>query len=225
MEVSLRTILLIQLVSFSVTLRYECDQRNVSCGCGFKSAEINSTSVGLERAIPYSWSMLVSVRIDGTHRCTGTLLSDLHVLTAASCFSPNESRNVTIAAGIHRLDQPCQTVRRVDQLNIHPNWSIADGLGNNLALLRLAAPLEFKKEVLISAACLPSTTESNATLAVVGWNHPAEQVLQQMFVYASDSNESECAGVLCIHRPEGWSRAWNERRHSFSSSSRSGRSG
>ena len=224
MKVVLRLFLFTALVGISAALRYECDQRNVSCGCGFKNTEINLDSATIGSAIPYSWSMVVSIRFDcrgindpHTHCCTGTLLNDLYVLTAASCFPPNEnisvvSRNVTIVAGVHRLDQQCQTVRRIDRISIHPNWTNGPGrLGQNMALLRLADSLDFDMEVLISPTCLPSITNTNTTLALVGWNHPEEQVLQQMSVYATESNGSECARetnssdarVLCVHRAEG----------------------
>ena len=224
MKALLRIVLFTALVGIGAALRYDCDQRNVSCGCGFKNTEINIDSATIERAIPYSWSMVVSIRFDcrgindlHTHCCTGTLLSDLYVLTAVSCFPANGnisvvSRNVTIVAGVHRLDQQCQTVRHIDRISIHPNWTNGAGrLGQNMALLRLAEPLDFDVEVLISPICLPSTTNTNTTLALVGWNHPEEQVLQQLSVYATASNGSECAGetnisdarVLCVHRAEG----------------------
>jgi hypothetical protein len=238
MKVSLRAFLFSVLIAISVALRYDCDQRNVSCGCGFKHAEMNIGSANIESAIPHSWSMIVSVRFDchgindaHTHCCAGTLLNDLYVVTAASCFPTNEnisivSRNVTIAAGVDRLDQHRQTVRHIDQISIHPNWTTGGGsLGHNIALLRLAEPLDFEMEVLISPACLPSTTNSNSTFALVGWNHPEEQVVQQLSVYATDSNALECAPemnnsdarVLCVHRPEGQSNVFriSDYHHSF----------
>ncbi|CAF4428763.1 unnamed protein product, partial [Adineta steineri] len=76
-------------ITLCIAIRYDCDNRNRSCGCGFKNVEINEENNNPEEAIPYSWSMIVSIRYDckqngdpSTHCCSGTILNNRYVLTA-----------------------------------------------------------------------------------------------------------------------------------------------
>lgn len=214
------------LISISVALRYACNQRNVSCGCGFKEVEVEHGLHRLDEAIPHSWSMLVSIQYDchhnqnpSTHCCTGTILSDRYILTSASCFDrqANKSalaKDVTVVAGIHSLNQRCSSDHKVDAVLIHSNWSTERNDTHDLALLRLATRLDFSNDVLLSRACLASGQEhsrniamSNTTLAVVGWNVSDDfetdksPVLRQLTFYSSDLNTSDA--LWHIRQPEG----------------------
>jgi secreted trypsin-like serine protease len=219
MKLQLIKILAIQLVSITlcIAIRYDCDKRNVTCGCAFKHVEINEENNNPEEAIPYSWSMVVSIRYDcnrngdmSTHCCGGTILNDRYILTAARCFDPTDnssllSGNITIAASVHSLSQNCQTIRVVDDIFIHPNWTTMDEAMHNIAILRLAEPLDFHTDFIISPACFPSRMNTaveimpNTKLAVVGWSvfsnsgNNTDQVLQQLIVYPIDYNDSLCA--------------------------------
>jgi V8-like Glu-specific endopeptidase len=219
MKLRLFEILVIHLISITlcITIRYDCDSRDISCGCGFKNVDINEESNYPAETIPYSWSMVVSIRYDcqqngdsSTHCCGGTILNDRYILTAARCFDPTDnssllSGNITIAASIHSLSQNCQTIRVVDQIFIHPNWTSFDEAIHNLAILRLAEPLDFDTDFIIRQACFPSRVNTaveimeNKTLAVVGWSvfdsagNVTSQVLQQLIVYPNDDNDSLCA--------------------------------
>lgn len=204
-------------ITLCMSLRYECDKEDISCGCGFKNVEINEQNNSTEDAIPYSWSMMVSIRYDCyqngdpfTHCCSGTILSDRYILTGAGCFNSEDnssliSGNITVAAGIHDLSQNCQTIRVVDKLFIHPNWTQSDEAMHNIAILRLAEPIDFKSDFIARKACSTfrmNTSEEikdNTNLVVVGWNvlnnlnNSLNQILQQMSVYPNDFNNSICA--------------------------------
>jgi secreted trypsin-like serine protease len=232
MKLQLARILIIQFISITccVAIQYDCDNRNVSCGCGFKNVEIHEENNNTEDVIPHSWSMMVSIRYDchetgdpSTHCCGGTILNDIYILTAASCFNSSDnsslvSGNITIAAGIHNLSQKCQTIRVVDQIFIHPDWTPDDEAMHNIAILRLAEPLDFKIDYLIGPACFPSrmdnSSEDNSTLTVIGWNisENSDRVLQQLVVYPIGYNDSHCAEsvngstlLFCAGRQEGLS--------------------
>ncbi|UJR20471.1 hypothetical protein I4U23_023600 [Adineta vaga] len=214
----LRTILFIYIMNITLCLaiRYDCDKRNVSCGCAFKNVEIDETN-NIEETIPYSWSMMVSIRYDchqngnlSTHCCAGTILNERYILTAARCFDPTDNSsllagNITIAANIHSLSQNCPLIRVIDQIFIHPNWTVTDEALHNIAILRLAEPLDFQTDFILSSACLPSRMDtsiemiSNSSLAVVGWSvfgnvrERKDDVLQQLIVYPIDYNDSICS--------------------------------
>jgi secreted trypsin-like serine protease len=171
-----------------MAIRYDYNKRNISCGCDFKNVEINEENNSPEVAIPYSWSMMVSIRYNChqngdplTHCCGDTILNDRYILTASRCFDPTDnsallSGNITIAASIHSLSQNCQTIRIIDQLFIHPNWTSTDEAMHNIAILCLAEQLDFNTDLIIRSACFPCRMNTfvkimdNTTLAVVGWS-------------------------------------------------------
>ena len=231
-------ILIIYLISITLctAIRYDCDKKNIRCGCGLKNVEIDEENNGTEEAIPYSWSMIVSIRYDchqngdsSTHCCSGTILSDRYILTAARCFDPSDnssslSGNITIAASIHSLSENCQTIRVVDQIFIHPNWTTFDEPMHNLAILHLAEPLDFQTDFIIRRACFPTQIDTavemmdNSTLVVVGWNvlngseDGRDLLLKQLIVHPIDHNDSLCERspddknfLFCAGRHEGLS--------------------
>ncbi|CAF3023785.1 unnamed protein product [Rotaria sp. Silwood2] len=201
---------------------YECHQRLTPCGCGLKNVEMNARIVNGENAIPYSWSMIVSLRYDclddgniSTHCCGGTILNDSYILTAAHCVETIDALslsagNVTIAAGIYRRSQQCQTIRKVDQLIIHPNWTrYTNGLRHDIAILHLTEPLDLDTNLLITRTCLPSRLNStnditnyppsNISLVVIGWgflgcfNCTTPDIIQQATLLSMHYNHSTCA--------------------------------
>lgn len=182
-------LILCGIISTCIALRYECDQQNVSCGCGFKNVDIKDGMFQLEEAIPHSWSMIVSIQYDcqkknqpSTHCCTGTILNDRYVLTSASCFDrksneTNLADDVTIVSAIHSLNQQCSIKNKVESIQLHPESITGRKYGHDLALIRLAARLDFTSDFLLSRVCPITPSENNtmnpsmnSTWAVVGWN-------------------------------------------------------
>ncbi|CAF4135531.1 unnamed protein product [Rotaria sp. Silwood2] len=201
---------------------YECNQRSVPCGCGFKNVEMNAHIVSDKNAVPDSWPMIVSLRYDcldngnvATHCCSGTILSDSYILTAAHCVERIHASillagNVTIATGIYSRSKQFQTIRKVDQIVIHPNWTrLVNGLRDDIAILHLAEPFDFTTNLLIGRTCLPpqlnSTNDivkyppSNISLVMIGFNfdensnYTASDVIQQATLLSIYHNHSTCA--------------------------------
>lgn len=198
-------------------VRYICN-KNLPCGCGYSNVEINARIINGEEAIPYSWSMIVSLRYDffhdgnfDRHACGGTILTDSYILTAASCLEgiegDIESANVTIAVGIHKRSQPVQIIREVDGALIHPNWTGAWNNDYDIALLHLSEPLDFQIYSFISRTCLSSQLYNpeellryppiNKTLAIVGWGRTIpfgddSDILRQIIVSSIDPNNTKC---------------------------------
>ncbi|CAF3227069.1 unnamed protein product [Rotaria sp. Silwood2] len=202
---------------------YSCNNRNTSCGCGNRNvAFIQSRIINGDEAIPYSWSMIVSIRYncfrDGNikaHCCGGTILNEYYILTAANCVDQIDhssilSHNITIAAGIHNLTEINQTIRRVDQIFIHPKYAgQAQLYKNDIAILHLAEPLDLDTNPFIARTCRPPRANSpeyvlrypsnGSILAAVGWGtfdklaFRKPQLLQQLSIYAIDHNDPTCA--------------------------------
>lgn len=191
---------------------FKCN-KNLSCGCASNNVEINARIINGEEAIPYSWSMIVSIRYDFfhdgnslRHACSGTILSNSYILTSVNCLqevSHNiQLANVTIAAGIHRRSQPIQIIRKIDDIIIHPNWTNVWNSDYDIALLHLTEPLDFKINSLITRTCLSKQYPSNnTTLAVVGWgrtsiNEDDSDILRQIIVSSIDSNNTKCTNQI-----------------------------
>ncbi|CAF2765003.1 unnamed protein product [Rotaria sp. Silwood2] len=201
---------------------YECNQRSVSCGCGFKKVEMNANIVSGENAVPYSWPMIVSLRYDclgngdvATHCCSGTILSDSYILTAAHCVERIHASilladNVTIATGIYSRSEQFQTISKVDKIFIYPNLTrLMNGFRDDIALLHLAEPFDFTTNLLIGRTCLPpqlnSTNDimkyppSNISLVMIGLdfhensNYTACDVIQQTNLLSIHHDHSICA--------------------------------
>jgi secreted trypsin-like serine protease len=218
----MKLFIFVLLLSVSIQAKHFKCNRNLSCGCGSQNVEINARIINGEEAVPYSWSMIVSIRYnvlqDGNflqHACGGTILTESYILTAASCladFKDNiKSANVTIAAGIHRRSQPFQIVREVDDMIVHPKWISAWDSDYDIALLHLSEPLNFQVNSLITRTCLSAQLDNpeelvqyppiNTTLAVVGWGRTVSfgddsDLLRQIIVSSIDPDNTKCANKV-----------------------------
>ncbi|CAF0852847.1 unnamed protein product [Adineta steineri] len=154
-------------------MTYDCNKSKVPCGCGYKNVNIcQSRIIGGEGAVQHSWSIIVSLRMDCsgnnkgvTHCCGGTILTESYILTAAHCVDNSLISNITVVAGIHNRVQINQTIRTVDRIIAHPNYTGPfHGLRNDIALLHLSEPLDFDTSPFIARTCLPHRINSSANL-------------------------------------------------------------
>ncbi|CAF0751091.1 unnamed protein product [Adineta steineri] len=201
---------------------FECNKKK-SCGCGYSNVEINARIINGEEAIPFSWSMAVSIRYDLLHNgnalmhvCGGTILTNSYILTAANCVEEIKGdvklANLTIAAGIHRRSQSTQIIRQVDDIIVHPNWTSSWNQNqNDIALLHLSEPLDLENNTFITRTCLPSQINiseeliqyppTGAELAVLGWGRSSpygddSDILQQLIVSTIDTNHTKCKDII-----------------------------
>jgi hypothetical protein len=221
------TILLLIFILCDATI-YDCD-RTASCGCGHTNVDISSRIIYGEEAIPNSWSMIVSLTYtllfdDGPHIsvCGGTILTDSYILTSANCLEELNGNvsfdNLTISAGIHSRNESFQINRKADKIIMHPNrTSSSNRYGNDIALVHLDEPFDFRTSPLITRACLPpqlNTLEElieyppiGTTLVIIGWGrtihtYDESDTLQQLIVYAMHPNDTECEGLVVDPRTE-----------------------
>ncbi|CAF3827187.1 unnamed protein product [Rotaria magnacalcarata] len=198
---------------------YQCNKYEVPCGCGRRNVQFPKLDTIIEsEAIPYSWSMIVSIRMNGSnkHSCSGSILTEYYILTSASCIANVPSFGITIVAGIHNYSEHDSTYRKIDQIFLHPNYmGVSDNYANDIAILHMSQPLDFDNDPFVSRTCVPeksapifnSTTnpEHELDLALIGWgsmscqNKTIQDLLQQVQIYSIDHTEKSCF-ILDKHR-------------------------
>ena len=209
----LGTIILVVLFSTTVAaVTYKCDNKAVPCGCGYNNVELTpSRIVGGEEAEHYSWSMIVSIQDFSTsqHFCGGSILDDSHILTAAHCVDSETPAGLRISAGIYNLTESYPTIRFVDAIYIHPNWSaFSSERRNDIAVLHLSKPFDFVNDVFVRRTCVPEIQSpanlveypANRTrLAIAGWgttrsgdSDSAPEILQQAEVFLIHHTDPTC---------------------------------
>ncbi|KAK8757882.1 hypothetical protein V5799_004485 [Amblyomma americanum] len=102
--------------------------------------------------------------------CSGALINDRHVVTAAHCVDKRRSDGLRVHLGSWRrnvLDEG-EVALPVKELCIHQNYS---GSANDIAIIKLAEPVEFTSR--IRPICLPRRNEhlpKDSEAYTTGWS-------------------------------------------------------
>ncbi|KAJ8374988.1 hypothetical protein SKAU_G00055680 [Synaphobranchus kaupii] len=105
--------------------------------------------VGGSDARPNSWEWQVSLQYDSWgsneyyHICGGTIVDAFHVMTAAHCILSYDASHYRVVSGEHNLYEydGSEQFSSVGNIIIHPGWTGDLGNGNDIALLKLVAPI------------------------------------------------------------------------------------
>lgn len=174
----------------------ECGQENlkaVSRIFGGKNAD--------KTTLPWIASVLVPANENGGYNlCTGSLINDRYILTAAACFTQTvDASKLYVSIKTQTKYDYTKNTLKVASYLVHPNYK--EFVGNNVALIKLENRIDFnltktngKQEV--SPICLASFSEyAPGTLSTAGFGYVDNQYKQAdqlMEVEVAELESMEC---------------------------------
>ena len=145
---------------------------------------------GGEEVVPHSipWQVAIIVRRFPPPRryvCGGTLISPIHVLTAAHCVRRLPCSAYAVEVGKHREDVKDGIEFGISHIEIHPKFAILPVcvVSFDVAIIHLTSPVDINDKV--SPACLPDKKRmggdflAGKTLTVSGWGRGSNSVLHK----------------------------------------------
>ncbi|RXG56109.1 Serine proteinase stubble [Armadillidium vulgare] len=158
---------------------------DASCKCGVKTKSPQSRIARGDLAAEHEFPWQVAIFNFRSFICSGSLINNLYVLTAAHCFDKfrdenpfNNIRNIRVALGVHQRTEfsKFKEVRQINEVIIHENYvSNISTRYYDIALMKMKEPLtRYSSE--ISPICLPPTGPSyeGRTATVSGWGREHE---------------------------------------------------
>ncbi|CAG7823759.1 unnamed protein product [Allacma fusca] len=141
-----------------------------------KKRKLGTRIVGGARSKKYKYPSIVLLRSKGQHICSGTILNEEFVLTAAHCFQTFQASDYEMVAAEHNKDRNDgheQTVQAI-KLFIHADYDDETQV-NDITLLKVSPKFKFNDKV--QAVVLPAKTydpKPNINMWFAGWGRLVE---------------------------------------------------
>jgi len=141
----------------------------------FNTGLYPSRIVGGEEATPNEFPWQVSMQYFGSHICGGSIYNANTVITAAHCGEIASPSAFSVLAGKHnlRVTENTQQLRQVSQVVLHPGYPGVTGFSNDIAILKLSAPLDLNAAV-GPVPIAPTGYTATGEATVTGWGTTRE---------------------------------------------------
>ena len=151
-------------------LIYPCSS-NQTCGCSLNAAVLTRI-IGGEQAETDTWSWTVSIRVDHSHICGGTLISSTLVLTAAHCLKTIKSLSSLKVNIGSKYVAVIRQQRFVSNIYL-PRNHIPNTFVDDIAVIRLSSAVDMTDRS-VAYICLPTVTNREyppvgTPVIAVGW--------------------------------------------------------
>ncbi|XP_053641246.2 trypsin-7-like [Cherax quadricarinatus] len=163
-----------------------------TCVCGNANVE---RIVGGVEVSPHEFPWLVGLQFNNKtiYTCGGSIINNLYILTAGHCLYDLETSQLRdptcIRVGIadhnqasHQDDVPGVTrLVNIQGYSIHPNYNLFN-ITDDIALVKLAQPLDLSSHREIRSVCLPpndNQTYQGLTATAAGWGYVTENSTTQ----------------------------------------------
>ncbi|XP_022914993.1 proclotting enzyme-like [Onthophagus taurus] len=160
--------------------------------CGMKNGDQNRI-VGGHNADINAWPWMAALFNNGRQFCGGSLIDNIHILSAAHCVAHMSSWDVarlTVRLGDHNIHSNYEiqhVEKRVKRVVRHRGFD-SRTLYNDVAVLTMDSPVTFSKQ--IRPICLPTASDGTTGRAgqratVIGWGSlretgPQPSILQEV---------------------------------------------
>nr|XP_014432687.1 transmembrane protease serine 2 isoform X1 [Pelodiscus sinensis] len=177
--------------------------RCVKCGLSSKNVSPSGRIVGGSASALKEWPWQISLQVQGSHVCGGSIITPEWIVTAAHCVEGQLSSPYywTVYAGIlTQSETRYRSGYKVTKIISHPNYN-SDSKDNDIALMKLQTPLRFTDTV--GPVCLPNPGmlfQSNQECWISGWGAvqqggKSSDVLNAVMVPLIDHNTCNSATV------------------------------
>ncbi|XP_065295164.1 trypsin, alkaline B-like isoform X2 [Dermacentor albipictus] len=111
------------------------------CGIAGPTARIVNGLLAARSQLP--WMVFLAVKINGEYTtCSGTILTQRNILTAAHCIKQNDTYPTRIVAFYNSTEKLEGAFWRVDRMKVHPDFNETTFV-NDIAILRVEQPFTF----------------------------------------------------------------------------------
>lgn len=140
----------------------------------------------------FPYQAVLRIKSPDNIMCGGSILNDRFILTAAHCFNGFEHYNVTdFRVGVGNIDRVQAEAHLLEKIIKHKDYN---GVENDLCLLKLKDPLEFRENIQpIDIRKFPVSDDENAIVSGWGYNGSNDYptILQYLSMRTIDQAECE----------------------------------
>ncbi|XP_075532115.1 venom peptide isomerase heavy chain-like isoform X2 [Dermacentor variabilis] len=122
---------------------------------------------------PWMVHLELTVLNGSKHGCTGTIITKLHVLTAAHCLHVNGAEVTSIDVIYGHVDRIRGKRVKAAKKLAHPNYNVVSQV-NDIAVIKVERPFPFGNNVRPVCVLLEPVDIANTEALVAGWGRLAE---------------------------------------------------